>query len=266
MVIFKKIIIVILVFISILLGILYYVFNAATYIEARPDYILAPKCGGKMQIDVIHDGYVWAIDDVYIPSWIDIEENERGFIITIDKNFIGKEKNGYIHIKSGKNLKTVEVKQKASVSYMNLAKDFVCFDENRGTEFIFIDTDGCNYKVVSCPDFVSAKLNEDQVIIKVGRNEEFDRDGYVVIEEDHLTRKILVKQEGPLCSYCLGMGEINCTNSPTRWNNGVHEHYSLVYLYTANFVSSYMSWIECSVCKGTGRVECTKCGGSGLAK
>lgn len=83
----KKVIICIVVLAVAFVGFIHYVNNAATYLRVEPNQLVASKGGGKIKVDVDYDGYVWTIN--HAPDWIDIDENENSFEVSVGKNLTG---------------------------------------------------------------------------------------------------------------------------------------------------------------------------------
>lgn len=67
------------------------------------------KAGGECKVDVDYDGYVWTIN--HKPDWVNIDERDEYFNITVMPNTTGQDRQGTITVQSGKRLAQVAIGQ-----------------------------------------------------------------------------------------------------------------------------------------------------------
>lgn len=239
----KKVIIGIVVFVVAFVGFVHYVNNAATYLRVEPNQLVASKGGGKIKVDVDYDGYVWTIN--HTPDWIDIDENENSFELSVGKNLTGSRREGTITVQSGKLLAQVAIVQSGVATVVRASKSNLKFGKSGGSQTISVETDGCELSA-ECSDFIQTSFSDDgDLIVRVSSNSDDYRTGQVRVYEDNQSWTITVEQAGK-CNICHGTGEISCT-----WCSGT------------GTVGYGMFMSSCMSCGGSGRYKCSSCNGTG---
>ena len=239
----KKVIICIAVLAVAFVGFIHYVNNAATYLRVEPNQLVASKGGGKIKVDVDYDGYVWTIN--HTPDWIDIDENENSFELSVGKNLTGSRREGTITVQSGKLLAQVAIVQSGVATVVRASKSNLKFGKSGGSQTISIETDGCELSA-ECSDFIQTSFSDDgDLIVRVSSNSDDYRTGQVRVYEDNQSWTITVEQAGK-CNICHGTGEISCT-----WCSGT------------GTVGYGMFMSSCMSCGGSGSYKCSSCNGTG---
>ena len=161
----KKIIIGVIVLVVAFIGLLHYVNNVATYLRVEPNQLKASKCGGKIKIDVDYDGYVWTIN--HVPDWIEVDENENSFEVSVGKNVTGSRREGTITVQSGKLLAQVAILQFGVATVVRGSKSNLKFGKSGGSQTVSIETDGCELSAESS-DFIQTSFSDDgDLIVRV---------------------------------------------------------------------------------------------------
>ncbi len=239
----KRIIIGVAVLLVALVGVVHCVNNAATYLRVEPNQLVASKGGGKIKVDVDYDGYVWTVN--HAPDWIDVDENENSFEVTVAGNQTGSGREGTITVQSGKLLAQVSVVQSGVATVVRGSESELSFEKSGGSQTVSVETDGCELSVESS-DFIQTGFSDDgDLIVSVGSNSDDYRTGKVRVYEDNQSWTITVKQGG-LCNVCHGSGEIYCT-----WCSGT------------GTVGYGMFASTCLSCGGEGSYQCATCQGTG---
>ena len=239
----KKLIIGVIVLVVAFIGLLHYVNNAATYLRVEPNQLKASKCGGKIKIDVDYDGYVWTIN--HVPDWIEVDENENSFEVSVGKNVTGSRREGTITVQSGKLLAQVAILQFGVATVVRGSKSNLKFGKSGGSQTVSIETDGCELSAESS-DFIQTSFSDDgDLIVRVSSNSDDYRTGQVRVYEDNQSWTITVEQAGK-CNICHGTGEISCT-----WCSGT------------GTVGYGMFMSSCMSCGGSGSYKCSSCNGTG---
>lgn len=239
----KKVIVGVVVLVVVFVGFLHYVNNAATYLRVEPNQLVASKGGGKIKVDVDYDGYVWTIN--HTPDWIDIDENENSFELSVGKNLTGSRREGTITVQSGKLLAQVAIVQSGVATVVRASKSNLKFGKSGGSQTISVETDGCELSA-ECSDFIQTSFSDDgDLIVRVSSNSDDYRTGQVRVYEDNQSWTITVEQAGK-CNNCHGTGEISCT-----WCSGT------------GTVGYGMFMSSCMSCGGSGSYKCSSCNGTG---
>mgnify|MGYP003540348570 FL=1 len=239
----KKVIICIAVLAVAFVGFIHYVNNAATYLRVEPNQLVASKGGGKIKVDVDYDGYVWTIN--HTPDWIDIDENENSFEVSVGKNLTGSRREGTITVQSGKLLAQVAIVQSGVATVVRGSKSNLKFGKSGGSQTVSVETDGCELSA-ECSDFIQTSFSDDgDLIVRVSSNSDDYRTGQVRVYEDNQSWTITVEQAGK-CNICRGTGEISCT-----WCSGT------------GTVGYGMFMSSCMSCGGSGSYKCSSCNGKG---
>lgn len=239
----KKIIIGVVALVVAFIGLLHYVNNAATYLRVEPNQLKASKCGGKIKIDVDYDGYVWTIN--HVPDWIEVDENENSFEVSVGKNVTGSRREGTITVQSGKLLAQVAILQFGVATVVRGSKSNLKFGKSGGSQTVSIETDGCELSAESS-DFIQTSFSDGgDLIVRANSNSGDYRTGQVRVYEDNQSWTIMVEQAGK-CNVCHGSGKISCNLCSGMGTIGYG-------MFTAT----------CMSCGGNGSFQCGMCHGTG---
>ena len=219
-----------------------YVMNAATYLRAEPNSIIAAKCGGKTNVSIDYDGYIWVIN--HKPDWVSIDENENDFELTVEPNSSGSTRQGTITIQSGRQLALVELSQNANATFIKPSVTELKFNKSGGWKTVKVETDGTKW-TLDYPEFLDVETEEDGFIVRVARNNEEFRQGVITLSEDNVSTAIDFRQAG-ICPKCHGQGSTTCTICGGTRGSG----YGMFYM-------------SCWWCGGDGSIDCADCGGTG---
>lgn len=238
----KKLLLVVVLLIVGFFALVNYLNNAATYLRVEPNQLVATKDGGEIVVDIDYDGYIWTIN--HVPDWIEVEEYENRFEVKATENLTGRNREGSITIQSGKLLAQVVIQQNGMATYIRPSESSLHFDEDGGSEYVSIDTDGCNYTIES-PDYISVIKDNAGIKIKAYDNSSEYRTGYIILKEDMVNTRIHVVQGGT-CNNCHGSGSVTCMTCSGTGGYGFGLYYS-----------------QCFMCGGRASFQCGVCGGSG---
>ena len=240
----KKLIIGGIIFVIGLIALYNHLANAATYLRTEPSEIRASKAGCSCKVDIDYDGYIWTVN--HQPEWVDIDENDNDFLLSIDPNQTGQLREGSITIQSGKLLSQVIVKQNAYATMIKASETSIKFGKGGANKDITIETDGCSWDAEYTNWMTVTKESETELHIVCPRNEGDYRTGTVTVKEDNARVTISVTQGGD-CNNCHGSGEISCSSCLGMGGMGFGMYYS-----------------SCMWCGGRGKVTCGLCNGKGF--
>ncbi len=239
----KKILITVIGVVIVLVGLYNYLINSATYLRTEPAAVQVVKGGGSGKVDIDYDGYIWTVN--HKPDWIDIEENDNDFKMSVSSNQTGQVREGTVTIQSGKLLAQVIVRQNAYATAIKASTTSVKFGKAGGTKDITIETDGCNWEAEYTNWMTVTKESETELHIKCPSNSDDFRTGTITVKEDNARVIISVRQAGT-CNNCHGGGEFTCNACMGTGSTG----YGMFYT-------------NCMWCGGRGKTTCSVCGGSG---
>lgn len=240
----KKIIIVCIIGVIGLMALYNYLTNAATYLRTEPGEIHASKAGGSCKVDIDYDGFIWTIN--HQPEWVDIDESDNNFLLSVGPNQTGQVREGSITIQSGKFLAQVMVKQNGYATFVKSSDTFVKFGKTGGTKDVFIETDGYGWEAKYTNWMSVNKESESKLHIKCPNNTGEYRTGTITVKEDNAVVVINVTQSGD-CNNCHGNGEISCNSCSGMGGIGFGMYYS-----------------SCMWCGGQGNFTCGTCNGMGI--
>ena len=239
----KKILVAVAILVIAVVAFYNYLMNAASYLRVEPNQIELAKAGGKCNVEIDYDGYVWMIN--HKPNWVDIYENDNDFTIRVRPNKTGQTREGSITIQSGKHLAQVVISQLGCATFINVSENKIkCSSSSWDTYSLSITTDGCGWEA-QYPDWITLIKNEDGALIGLESNDGEYRTGKVVFSEDNVTATVYVTQGGN-CTNCHGNGEINCNVCYGLGSTGFGMYY-----------------MRCLFCGGSGKLKCGLCNGSG---
>ena len=239
----KKIIIAAVVMVIGLVAFYRYMMNAATYLRTEPAAVQVTKGGGSCKVEIDYDGYVWIVN--HKPEWVDIDENENDFEMSIDPNTTGQIREGSITIQSGKQLAQVLIRQNAFATVMKASESSFHFGRSGGSEDVAVETDGCDWSAQYTNWMKVTKVSDSKLHIQCPSNNGDYRTGTITVKEDNAYVTISISQAGD-CNNCHGNGEVSCSSCLGMGSIGYGMFYS-----------------SCMWCGGKGKVTCGVCGGSG---
>ena len=220
-----------------------YMMNAATYLRVEPNQIVAAKCGGKTNVSIDYDGYIWVIN--HKPDWVMVDENDNDFELTFNPNTSGNVRQGTITVQSGNLLAQVELAQNANATYIKPSVSSLKFDQGGGTKTVKIETDGTKW-TVEYPKYLDVETSSNSFTVRASSNDEDFRQGIITVTEDNVRASINFQQAGK-CPNCHGQGSMTCTICGGMGSTG-YGYYSMT----------------CGWCGGRGSINCAVCGGSGV--
>lgn len=239
----KKIVVSVVLLIIALVAFYNYIMNAATYLRVEPNMIKVVKAGGECKVDVDYDGYVWTIN--HKPDWVNIDERDEYFNITVMPNTTGQDRQGTITVQSGKRLAQMAIGQLGYATRLKTDEYSLNFSSSGGSQKLKLDTDGCALQK-DCPDWISVDEEKDGTLsITCDENDDEYRTGTIVLSEDNVSQSVFVVQGGT-CNVCHGEGDKTCS-------------------YCLGTGSSGFGWYSttCMWCGGKGKLECSTCNGTG---
>ena len=219
-----------------------YIMNAATYLRVEPSGIVVAKCGGKTNVSIDYDGYIWFIN--HKPDWVMVVEHDKDFELIFNPNTSGSMRQGTITVQSGNHLAQVELAQNASATFIKPSVSVLKFDKSGGRKTVNLETDGVKW-TVDYPKFLDVEIDGDSFMVEASSNEGDFRQGTITVTEDNVRTSISFQQAGK-CPNCHGQGSMTCTICSGLGGTG----YGMYYM-------------QCGWCGGRGSVNCAACRGTG---
>ena len=233
-------------------------------------------------IDIYTDGTSWSVKNA--PDWLTANATSSRLEVSVGAN-TGKIKSGTITVMSNNgDVRDISVSQDGDPTNFSAAKSSIKFGTSSDYEYVTIYNDSRKQPSISeYESWISASVI-DKNKIKISCNRNYDdppRSGTVYVSCGDEQVSITVKQDGwSKCSSCGGDGEKDCPNlykNPWTtefgsyaygWVNGQHV---LRRMYTSwtGWMGAPVPQVEdriCSDCGGDGRIECSKCDGTGKIK
>ena len=183
----KKIIIAAVVVVIGLVILYRYMMNAATYLRVEPNSIVAAKCGGKTNISIDFDGYIWFIN--HKPDWITVDEHDKDFELSFNPNTSGSIRQGTITVQSGNLLAQVELSQNANATFIKPSVSVLKFEKSGGHKTVKVETDGTKW-TVEYPKFLDVETSGDSFTVEASTNGGDYRQGIITITEDNVRTSI----------------------------------------------------------------------------
>ena len=231
-------------------------------IEANKSGTGEGKC---YRVKVDTDGTEWSASSNY--DWLDIKKFSDNIEITVRRNS-GDVRTGYVTLHSNNNhKKTVEIKQDGAPTSFYASYSSWTFDTGSDYEYISIYNNS-NQSMYASADksWLDASMSSGgKVKITCERNNNSPRDGTVTVRCDGKTCSIKVHQKGwSTCWQCLGSGKTACDNYRAVYTFDNWGNYGHGYVYFDGWGNRYVN--ACEVCGGSGRKNCSNCGGNGKVK
>ena len=183
----KKIIIAAVVVVIGLVILYRYMMNAATYLRVEPNSIVAAKCGGKTNISIDFDGYIWFIN--HKPDWVTVDEHDKDFELSFNPNTSGSIRQGTITVQSGNLLAQVELSQNANATFIKPSVSVLKFEKSGGHKTVKVETDGTKW-TVEYPKFLDVETSGDSFTVEASTNDGDYRQGIITITEDNSTEAL----------------------------------------------------------------------------
>ena len=219
-----------------------YMMNAATYLRVEPNQVVAAKCGGKINVSIDYDGYIWIIN--HKPDWVMVDENDNDFELSFDQNTSGSTRQGTITIQSGSLLTQVELSQNGNATYIKPSVSILKFDKGGNRKTVKVESDGTKW-TVEYPNYLDVETNGDSFTVEAPSNDGDFRQGVITVTEDNVRTSISFQQAGK-CPNCHGQGNMTCAACSGMGSTGFG-------LYS----------MQCVWCGGRGSMNCGVCGGTG---
>ena len=221
--------------------------------------------GGEDSVNISADGH-WIIKEH--PDWVTIEYQNSTIVIKTARNKTGAVREGGIIIsgKEGVNVK-IKVTQAAKCTHITPASDKVEFEKEGGTQTVNIDTDGLPQ--VEVPEGFTATYASGVLTINTPANEEGTKNGEIKLTCEDQSATIAVSQKGNVCPKCNGTGKVRCSKCGGK---GIVEGYEADGSWYEEGCRKcggrgfYALWgpsSESDVHRGSGKMTCPACGGSG---
>ena len=250
--------------------------GGATYINLSSDLVNFPIEGGEESINVDADGS-WEMASC--PDWVTTEIQEDGLIIKTGANETGESLQGDIVLKGKEGVEvSIKVMQATKCSHITPAEEAVDFDKEGGTKTVNIDTDGAIQ--VEAPEGFTASYTDGVLSVTAGANDGGKRSGEISLTADDQSATIAVSQQGNICPRCNGTGKVKCSKCGGKGfyssnsshsgedygckscgGGGVRYKYDMGW-WNGTFDGS-MSYENHGFHKGSGKMNCPDCGGSG---
>ena len=244
--------------------------GGATYINLSSDLVNFPIEGGEESVNIEADGS-WEM--VSSPDWVTTEVQENGLVIKTRANETGESLQGDIVLKGKEGVEvSIKIAQATKCSHITPAEEAVEFDKEGGTKTVNIDTDGAIQ--VEAPEGFTATYADGVLSVTAEANDGGKRSGEISLTADDQSATIAVSQKGNICPRCKGTGKVKCTKCGGKGK----------FICDSGFAYSVTA---CSSCggfglytdagdpyydnttsragfrKGSGKVNCPACGGSG---
>ena len=222
--------------------------------------------GGENTVSVSADGS-WKVAEC--PEWVTTDIQDSTLVIKTARNVSGAVRDGNIVLTGKDDVQAViKVTQASKCTHITPETDKVEFEKEGGTQTVKIDTDGS--PKVEAPEGFTAAYAGGVLTINAPANEAGGKNGEIKLTGDDQSATIAVSQKGNICPRCNGSGKVKCTKCGGRGEI---------------FSEAYMSIFGCSRCggggslgkpesyeedwynngyhKGSGKMKCPQCGGSG---
>lgn len=243
----------------------------ASYFSIDKHDIVCKDAGGLDDgycylVSVSTDGVSWSVSG---PSWVELKENASSLEI-VPKSNDGKIRTGTIYVRSNNNhTESISIKQNGEPSNLSVSPS-TWRPGTSSTNKSFTITNDSYYSISARSDesWLSASVSGNSVKVYCNSNSSSPRYGTVDIRCGNSTCTITVKQDGYKdCSTCSGTGKVTCTANATwgtdMWGNTAHKVYQQSSYYDA-FLNMWVptgQWVDCSKCRGSGRMTCPSCDG-----
>ena len=240
--------------------------SGATVINTDKNAIDFTIEGGENTVSVSADGS-WKVAEC--PEWVTTDIQDSTLVIKTARNVSGAVREGNIVLTGKENVQAViKVTQAAKCTHINPETDMVEFEKEGGTQTVKIDTDGS--PKVEVPEGFTATYAGGVLTINAPANEGGGKNGEIKLTGDDQSATIAVTQKGKVCPRCNGTGKVKCSKCGGRGVvEGVDEYMGSWYKEGCRKCGGrgfYALWgpsDESDVHRGSGKMKCPQCGGSG---
>ena len=176
-----------------------------TKLEVSPDSLHFPPEGGSQTVTITTDAQSWRLCGQ--PSWCVITPNGNKLDITVSPNAGETFQYGIVSVCAGE--KTVHVKVKQDVAYLNIQSQPLSFSAQGGSETITVESN-VDWTVSATKDWCEVAKEGDRFTVRVGAfqgNTLQRRDTVVVSASTGYRVKLAVFQEGNETSAPYAVGD-----------------------------------------------------------
>lgn len=190
-------------FLTLILTVTYRVCFYASYLNLESNEIVFDWIGEEKDVWVYTDANSWIVEDDEYIGWATISNRGSRLHIYAYQNNSKEERSAYLKIRSGaiKGLgnkwRWFRVVQKGKqATYLIASRQTVAFSEVGGAEPLQISTDGDEWYVLDCPDWIKTSISGNTLVLTALRNEEMSsRVDMVCIKANDIEIKIIVSQK-----------------------------------------------------------------------
>lgn len=156
--------------------------------------------GEKKTIDVITNQRNWVVSANAL--WVEIEQHEKQFILSISKNELPVERKASVLIIAGGAARKLELVQSAGAGELHVTEEEILFDQFAQDHFLRVVSNSGAWEVeVSEPSWIKVEqiIEDNRLKILVDENtSQGPRSGKIFIKSANLVREIKVEQSGKL--------------------------------------------------------------------
>ena len=222
--------------------------------------------GGQEVVIVSADGS-WEINEC--PDWVTYQAQDSVLAIRVERNETGETRRASLLLLGKDDVEAIiQVTQASKCTRINPETDKVEFEKEGGTQTVKIDTDGSPQ--VEAPEGFTATFAGGVLTINAPANEGGGKNGEIKLTGDDQSATIAVTQKGKVCPRCNGTGKVKCSKCGGRGVvEGVDEYMGSWYKEGCRKCGGrgfYALWgpsDESDVHRGSGKMKCPQCGGSG---
>ena len=232
--------------------------------------------GGENTVSVSADGS-WKVAEC--PEWVTTDIQDSTLVIKTARNETGAVREGNIVLTGKENVQAVvKVTQASRCTHITPANDKVEFEKEGGTQTVNIDTDGSPQ--VEAPEGFTATYAGGVLTINAPANEAGGKNGEIKLTGDGQSATIAVTQKGNICPKCNGTGKVKCSKCGGKgyyYSDYTRSDYGCKNCggrgertqlrgsgwWSGTFEDSGPSYENNGFHKGSGKMKCPQCGGSG---
>ena len=250
--------------------------GGATFINPDKNAVDFTIEGGEESVTIGTDGS-WDISDC--PEWVTTDFHENTLVIKTARNESGAVREGSILLTGKEGVSaTIKVTQASKCTRINPENDKVEFEKEGGTQTVKIDTDGSPQ--VEAPEGFTATFAGGVLTINAPANEGGGKNGEIKLTGDNQSATIAVTQKGNICPRCNGTGKVKCSKCGGKgyyYSDYTRSDYGCKNCggrgertqlrgsgwWSGTFEDSGPSYENNGFHKGSGKMKCPDCGGSG---
>ena len=238
--------------------------SKAKNIMVEQDNVVFAINGGEKTITVNADGNYDVMD---CPEWVQTSVEESTLTIIVGENTTGAKRECVIRL-VGKDVEVpVTIFQADKCTYINVSETTVTIPKDGGEVTLDVESDGGDFSM-KCPEGVEATLKGRKLTISAPANNGGTIKGDLTITSDNVTSTVKVTVEGNVCPRCNGTGYVACSVCGGKG-------YTNDYTSADGDMPAFTYHSGCTKCggygylegdnlrKGSGRMTCPDCGGTG---